>query len=128
VMYFRTPLATPRAQGGAGAWWAAVTCALLLIGIGVYPEPLMRVAERAANSGRSAVGSGQWAVVGSGNAPYDLYAFRNNNERKAAAPVCPVTWSGGNSGGFFDIKTSTAPPVLLLSRMGVTTGCHSDVK
>ena len=29
VMYFRTPLATPRAQGGAGAWWAAVACALL---------------------------------------------------------------------------------------------------
>ena len=27
VMYFRTPLATPRAEGGAGAWWAAVACA-----------------------------------------------------------------------------------------------------
>jgi len=52
-MYFRTPLATPRAQGGAGAWWAAVACALLLIGIGVYPGPLMREAERA-NSGQAA--------------------------------------------------------------------------
>ena len=37
VMYFRTPLATPRAEGGDGAWWAAVACALLLIGVGVYP-------------------------------------------------------------------------------------------
>ena len=44
VMYFRTPLATPRAQGGAGAWWAAVACALLVVGIGLYPGPLMRVA------------------------------------------------------------------------------------
>ena len=42
VMYFRTPLATPRAQGGAGAWWAAVACALLVVGIGFYPGPLMR--------------------------------------------------------------------------------------
>ncbi|MGA7702044.1 MAG: NADH-quinone oxidoreductase subunit N [Thermoguttaceae bacterium] len=41
VMYFRTPLATPRAEGGAGAWWAAVTCALVLVGVGVYPGPLM---------------------------------------------------------------------------------------
>jgi NADH-quinone oxidoreductase subunit N len=49
VMYFRTPLATPRAQGGAGAWWAAVACALLLVGIGVYPDPLSHEAERASN-------------------------------------------------------------------------------
>ncbi len=39
VMYFRTPLATPRAEGGAGSWWAAVACALLVIGVGVYPGP-----------------------------------------------------------------------------------------
>ena len=47
VMYFRTPLATPRAEGGAGAWWAAVACALLVVGIGVYPGPLMRESTRA---------------------------------------------------------------------------------
>ena len=41
VMYFRTPLATPQAQGGRGAWWAAVLCALLVIAIGnvFYPVP-----------------------------------------------------------------------------------------
>ena len=49
VMYFRTPLATPRAEGGAGAWWAAVACALLLSAVGVYPGTLMREAERASN-------------------------------------------------------------------------------
>jgi len=53
VMYFRTPLATPRAQRGAGAWWAAVACALLLLGFGVYPGPLMRQAERI-SSGQAA--------------------------------------------------------------------------
>lgn len=46
VMYFRTPLATPRAQGGLGAWWAAVACALLVVGIGLWPGPLMREAEK----------------------------------------------------------------------------------
>jgi NADH-quinone oxidoreductase subunit N len=54
VIYFRTPLATPRAQGGAGAWCAAVACALLLVAAGVYPGPLMRLAERA-SSGQAAV-------------------------------------------------------------------------
>lgn len=47
VMYFRTPLATPRALGGAGAWWAAVACGLLLVGIGLFPGPLMREANLA---------------------------------------------------------------------------------
>ncbi len=47
VMYFRTPLATPRAQGGAGAWWAAVVCALLVVGVGVYPGPLMSESNQA---------------------------------------------------------------------------------
>jgi NADH-quinone oxidoreductase subunit N len=47
VMYFRTPLATPRAEGGAGAWWAAVACALLVIGIGLSLGPLMRETNRA---------------------------------------------------------------------------------
>ncbi len=44
VMYFRTPLATPRAEGGAGAWWAAVASALLVVAIGLYPGPLMHEA------------------------------------------------------------------------------------
>jgi NADH-quinone oxidoreductase subunit N len=45
VMYFRTPLATPRAEGGTGACCAAAVCALVLIAIGVYPGPLMRELE-----------------------------------------------------------------------------------
>jgi NADH-quinone oxidoreductase subunit N len=49
VMYFRTPLATPRAQGGAGPWWAAVVCALVLLGVGVYPGMLIRETNHVAN-------------------------------------------------------------------------------
>jgi NADH-quinone oxidoreductase subunit N len=45
VMYFRTPLATPRSQGGAGVWWAAVLCTLLVVAVGLYPGPLMREAD-----------------------------------------------------------------------------------
>lgn len=41
LMYFRTPLATPRAQGGAGAWWAAVLCAVLVVAMGVSPGAWM---------------------------------------------------------------------------------------
>jgi NADH-quinone oxidoreductase subunit N len=42
VMYFRTPLATPQAQGGRGPWWAAVACGLVVLLIGFFPGPLMR--------------------------------------------------------------------------------------
>jgi NADH-quinone oxidoreductase subunit N len=42
VMYFRAPLATPKAQGGAGAWYAALACAALVVAIGFYPGPLWR--------------------------------------------------------------------------------------
>jgi NADH-quinone oxidoreductase subunit N len=41
VMVFRTPLATPRAQGGAGPWWAALICALAVLAIGVSPGTLI---------------------------------------------------------------------------------------
>ena len=37
VMYFRTPLATPRAEGGGGPWWAAVVCGLAVVLIGLFP-------------------------------------------------------------------------------------------
>jgi NADH-quinone oxidoreductase subunit N len=37
VMYFRTPLVTPRAEGGRGAWAAAVSCAVIVVVVGVYP-------------------------------------------------------------------------------------------
>ena len=40
TMYFRTPLATPRAEGGAGPWCAAAACAVLALAIGIYPRPL----------------------------------------------------------------------------------------
>ena len=46
IMYFRTPLATPRAQGGAGAWWAAVACGVAVVLIGLFPGPLMRETQR----------------------------------------------------------------------------------
>jgi NADH-quinone oxidoreductase subunit N len=47
MMYFRTPLATPRAQGAAGAWWAAVACGLAVLLIGFCPGPVMREASDA---------------------------------------------------------------------------------
>ena len=62
VMYFRAPLATPRAEGGRGAWLAAVACALLVIGIGFYPGPLMRESNeagiRSQESGMNGEGAG----------------------------------------------------------------------
>ncbi len=47
VMYFRSPLATARAEGGSAPWWAAVACAVLLVGVGGYPGPLMSKARKA---------------------------------------------------------------------------------
>jgi len=47
VMYFRTPLATPKAEGGLGTRCAAVVCAILVVAVGLYPGPLMRASDAA---------------------------------------------------------------------------------
>ncbi len=65
VMYFRTPLATPRAEGGAGAWWAGVTCTLLVLAVGIYPGPLMEETKKAATPVCPAAWSGGTPCIGS---------------------------------------------------------------
>jgi NADH-quinone oxidoreductase subunit N len=47
VMYFRSPLGTPPAEGGRGPWLAAFVCCLLTLGIGLFPGPLLRESNRA---------------------------------------------------------------------------------
>jgi NADH-quinone oxidoreductase subunit N len=47
VMYFRSPLATPKPQGGLGAWTTAVVCAMLVVAIGLWSGPLLRASYRA---------------------------------------------------------------------------------
>jgi len=49
-MCFRSSLARPAAQGGAGAAWAAAICAALVIGIGLYPAPLIAKATQASQA------------------------------------------------------------------------------
>ena len=66
MMYFRSPLATPKPQGGAGAWTATIACAAVVLALGVYPGPLVQASLKA-SQGR--VVSGQWPgarVQGSG--------------------------------------------------------------
>ncbi|HEV3022723.1 MAG TPA: NADH-quinone oxidoreductase subunit N, partial [Pirellulales bacterium] len=52
VMYFRAPLATARAEGGGGAWLAAVACAALVVGIGCMPGPLVDQSHEAGQAAR----------------------------------------------------------------------------
>ena len=42
LMYFREPLAAPRAEGGPGAYVAALLCSLAVLVLGFYPAPLMK--------------------------------------------------------------------------------------
>ena len=42
LMYFREPLATPRAEGGPGPYVAALLCSLAVLVLGFYPGPLMK--------------------------------------------------------------------------------------
>ncbi len=48
VMYFRPSLSVPEARGGSGPAWATAVCALVVLGIGCYPGPLVESAKRAA--------------------------------------------------------------------------------
>lgn len=47
VMYFRPPTTTLKAEGGSGAGWALAVCAVLVVLLGLFPEPLRRGANRA---------------------------------------------------------------------------------
>ncbi len=42
LMYFREPLAVQRAEGGRGAYLAALVCGLAVLVLGFYPGPLMK--------------------------------------------------------------------------------------
>ncbi len=42
LMYFREPLATPRAEGGPGAYLAALLCTLAVLVLGFFPGPLLK--------------------------------------------------------------------------------------
>jgi hypothetical protein len=46
-MYFRSPVTTPRAEGGAGAWSAMVISTLLVVAAGAYPGPAIDAADQA---------------------------------------------------------------------------------
>jgi NADH:ubiquinone oxidoreductase subunit 2 (subunit N) len=48
VMYFRAPLATPKAEGGVGPWAATLLCVAAVLAIGLYSSPLLRAALDAA--------------------------------------------------------------------------------
>jgi NADH-quinone oxidoreductase subunit N len=47
TMYFRAPVATVKAEGGAGPGIAMVASALLVLAAGVYPGPMIDAADRA---------------------------------------------------------------------------------
>jgi NADH-quinone oxidoreductase subunit N len=42
LMYFREPLAALRAEGGPGAYAAALLCSLAVLVLGFYPGPLIK--------------------------------------------------------------------------------------
>ena len=47
VMYFRTPLATPKSEGGVGPRCAVAVCVVLTLLIGVWPGPLWSESHKA---------------------------------------------------------------------------------
>ncbi|MEX0937605.1 MAG: NADH-quinone oxidoreductase subunit N [Pirellulales bacterium] len=50
VMYFRSPVNVPRAEGGRGAWLTAAVAAVLVVAVGLVSEPVFSTARRASSS------------------------------------------------------------------------------
>ncbi|MEX2121983.1 MAG: NADH-quinone oxidoreductase subunit N [Pirellulales bacterium] len=50
VMYFRAPIAVPRAEGGWGAATAMLLCSVAVVAIGLYPGPLVGSSQRASQA------------------------------------------------------------------------------
>jgi NADH-quinone oxidoreductase subunit N len=67
LMYFRTPLATPRAEGGNGSALVTALCAVLVVLLGMYTGPLVRQAMQASPLPSVEKGGGgiSWSVVSS---------------------------------------------------------------
>ena len=55
LMYFREPLAASRAEGGAGAYLAALICSLAVLVFGFYPPPLMKQCLKAGRNAAAAM-------------------------------------------------------------------------
>lgn len=53
AMYFRESVNVPRAEGGGGAWVAAMVTAVLVVAAGIFPGSLLNQANRASQSARS---------------------------------------------------------------------------
>ena len=70
LMYFREPLAAPRAEGGPGPYLAALLCSLAVLVLGVYPGPLIRGCAEAGRSGEQGARSGE---QGLGNAGWHAF-------------------------------------------------------
>jgi hypothetical protein len=64
-MYFQPAASPPQAAGGAGALAAAIACAALVVGIGIFPRPVLNSAIAAEETlkSRSPVLSGPAAGV-----------------------------------------------------------------
>ena len=95
VMYFRLPLAAPSAQGGHGAWFAAVACAMLVVAVGLYPGPLMSAgdfgdfdAEQSPRVDAEENGGLSTPISFVGGDSYN--AARRSRNKKAATPACPT--------------------------------------
>jgi NADH-quinone oxidoreductase subunit N len=63
VMYFRSPMAPVKAQGGWGAGLAMLASAVLVLILGCYPVPLVRSATSASASSRAFVGQPPAKVI-----------------------------------------------------------------
>jgi NADH-quinone oxidoreductase subunit N len=117
VMYFRAPLATLRALGGAGAWWTAVVCALFVVAVGVYPGTLMNQIEKV-NRRPSVSDTDPKPQAG------DL---RSEDKNCHSSLPHSLEWQQLQQRVLW-LVTNPATSVPLLSRTDVTTSCHSTLQ
>jgi len=92
VMYFRLPLAAPKAKGGPAAWITTVVCALLVVGVGLCPGPLFRESNRASPT---AVRAGQTPAITPTAQSSGWGTTMPSMQQNAADPGLPRARGGG---------------------------------
>ena len=80
LMYFREPLATPRAEGGRGAYVAALLCASAVLVLGFVPGPLMK---RCVEAGRER--GAESRELGAARMRPGDFLFRSSREQAEAS-------------------------------------------
>jgi len=104
LMYFREPLASPRAEGGSGAFLAALLCGLAVLVLGVFPGPLLKGCVEAGHGREQGAASVEQGTASVEQAGHPL-AGRGSGSRERREDAASAQKAGNQGLQISDLKS-----------------------